>query len=95
MSIMSPKGLVPAILASIPIQMGITGGEEIQSLAYAVVLLSILICGILVIILSNDPLAIGYLKNILGQKESENEDSESTSDLVKPMNLDSKTTEEE
>jgi Na+:H+ antiporter len=71
MSIMAPKGLVPAILASIPIQYGMAGGESIQMLSFAVVLLSILICSILVIILSKNPLKIGYLKNILGHEEEE------------------------
>jgi NhaP-type Na+/H+ or K+/H+ antiporter len=69
MSIMTPKGLVPAILASIPIQYGIAGGESIQMLSFAVVLLSILICSILVIILSKNPFKIGYLKKVLGQEE--------------------------
>ena len=69
MSIMAPKGLVPAILASIPIQYGMAGGENIQMLSFAVVLLSILICSILVIILSKNPLKIGYLTKVLGEKE--------------------------
>ena len=71
MSIMAPKGLVPAILASIPIQYGLAGGENIQMLAFAVVLLSILICSILVIILSKNPLKINYLKKVLGHEEEE------------------------
>lgn len=69
MSIMAPKGLVPAILASIPIQYGMKGGDNIQMLAFAVVLLSILICSILVIILSKNPLKINYLKKVLGYHE--------------------------
>ncbi len=71
MSVMAPKGLVPAILASIPIQYGMAGGESIQMLAFAVVLLSILICSILVIILSKNPTKIGYLSKVLGKKEEE------------------------
>jgi len=69
MAIMAPKGLVPAILASIPIQYGLAGGESIQMLSFAVVLLSIIICSILVIILSKNPLKIGYLKNVLKYEE--------------------------
>ena len=72
---MAPKGLVPAILASIPIQYGMTGGDSIQMLSFAVVLLSILICSILVIILSKNPLKIGYLTKVLGAEE-EVEDSQ-------------------
>ena len=61
MGIMTPKGLVPAVLASLPLQM-IQSGEitsmsedsarDMQGLAYAVVLLSILICALLVIFFS-------------------------------------------
>ena len=77
MSIMAPKGLVPAILASMPIQYGLTGGEDIQMLSFAVVLLSILICSILVIILSKNSLKFNYLNNILkGKSEEELDHSE-------------------
>ena len=71
MSIMAPKGLVPAILASMPIQYGLTGGEDVQMLSFAVVLLSILICSILVIILSKNSLKFNYLNNILKGKSAE------------------------
>lgn len=67
MSIMSPKGLVPAVLASIPAFMGLKGGEVIQDLGYAVVFVSILICSLLVIILDNDPLF--FLKVFKKKKE--------------------------
>ena len=73
MSIMAPKGLVPAILASIPIQYGIAGGEDIQMLSFAVVLLSILICSILVIVLSKNPFKIVYLKKVFNQNEEDQE----------------------
>ncbi len=76
MSIMAPKGLVPAILASIPIQYGLAGGESIQMLSFAVVLLSIIICSILVIILSQNPFKIGYLKTVLGHQEEEGNSTE-------------------
>lgn len=58
MSIMTPKGLVPAVLASLPLQFGIIGGERIQDLGFAIVLFSILICSILVIIISKEPLFV-------------------------------------
>jgi NhaP-type Na+/H+ or K+/H+ antiporter len=51
MSIMSPKGLVPAVLASIPLYMGISGGDIIQEVAYAVVFTSILVISLLVMIM--------------------------------------------
>lgn len=51
MTIMSPKGLVPAVLASIPLYMGIQGGDLIQELTYAVVFVSILITSMLVMMM--------------------------------------------
>ena len=51
MSVMSPKGLVPAVLASLPLFMGIAGGELIQEVAYAVVFVSIMICSLLVMMI--------------------------------------------
>ena len=56
MSVLTPKGLVPAVLASIPMQLGLPFGEKLMDLGYAVVLFSIIICSVLVIILSKDPL---------------------------------------
>lgn len=50
MSIMTPKGLVPAVLASLPLFMGIAGGHLIQEVAYAVVFVSIMICSLLVMV---------------------------------------------
>ena len=81
MSIMAPKGLVPAILASIPIQLGLAGGKDIQDLSYAVVLLSIVICSGMVIMLSSNPFSIGYLSTIFGKDEEE-----TSEDHVQPYN---------
>jgi len=55
MSVMSPKGLVPAVLASLPLQRGLPHGEIILDLGYSIVLFSIIICSVLVIILSINP----------------------------------------
>ena len=62
MSIMTPKGLVAAVLASIPLQQGLANGETIMDLGYSIVLFSIIICSVLVIILSKDPL---FLKKVV------------------------------
>ena len=56
MSVMTPKGLVPAVLASLPLQQGLINGDIIMDLGYSIVLFSIVICSVLVIILSKDPL---------------------------------------
>jgi potassium/hydrogen antiporter len=55
MSAMTPKGLVPAVLASLPLQRGYNHGEVILDLGYSIVLFSIVICSVLVIILSYNP----------------------------------------
>jgi len=48
MAIMVPKGLAAAVLASIPFQQGITGGELIKNVTYGVVLLSIVLTSFLI-----------------------------------------------
>ncbi|MEX2369499.1 MAG: cation:proton antiporter [Bacteroidales bacterium] len=55
MSVMTPKGLVPAVLASLPLQRGLANGEIILDLGYSIVLFSIVICSALVIVLSIKP----------------------------------------
>ncbi len=55
MAVMTPKGLVPAILASLPLQRGLPHGEIILDLGYSIVLFSIIICSLLVILLSLKP----------------------------------------
>jgi NhaP-type Na+/H+ or K+/H+ antiporter len=47
-SVMVPKGLASAVLASVPLSRGLPGGETVQSFAYMVVLFSILATALLV-----------------------------------------------
>jgi len=47
-AIMIPKGLATAVLASIPLQQGVEGGELIRNLAYIMVLASIVLSALLV-----------------------------------------------
>lgn len=47
MSIMVPKGLAAAVLAGMPMQMGIPGGETVKNITYAVVLFSIIFTSVL------------------------------------------------
>jgi NhaP-type Na+/H+ or K+/H+ antiporter len=47
-ALMVPKGLAAAVLASMPQQYGVPGGEKIQAIAYAVVLLSIALTALLI-----------------------------------------------
>jgi len=55
MSVLTPKGLVPAVLASLPMQRGLAHGEIILDLGYSIVLFSIVICSLLVILISVKP----------------------------------------
>lgn len=54
---MAPKGLAAAALAAVPLQRGIAGGEQIQDIAYSVVLLSVLGTSALLFLLSRTPLS--------------------------------------
>ena len=47
-SMMAPKGLAAAVLAGLPLQYGVTGGETIRDTTYMVVLVSIALCALLV-----------------------------------------------
>lgn len=60
MAIMVPKGLAAAVLASIPFQQGIIGGELIKSVTYGVVLLSIVMTSVLVLLLEKTKLSNAY-----------------------------------
>jgi NhaP-type Na+/H+ or K+/H+ antiporter len=61
MAIMVPKGLAAAVLASMPLQMGIASGELIQGVVYSVILFSIVLCSVLVFMMDKTPLASYYL----------------------------------
>ena len=53
MSGIVPKGLAAAVLATIPVQQGLPGGELIQSIVFAVILFSITITSIMVPVLEH------------------------------------------
>jgi NhaP-type Na+/H+ or K+/H+ antiporter len=57
MAIMVPKGLAAAALASLALQQGITGGDIIQNVTFAVVLFSIIITSILIFLLYRTPVS--------------------------------------
>ena len=56
-SVMVPKGLAAAVLASVPLRMGLPGGETVQDFAYMVVLFSILTTALLVPVLRRPAVA--------------------------------------
>lgn len=51
MSVVIPRGLASAVVAAIPFQQGISGGETIQSIAYAIILCSIIFTSVLVFLI--------------------------------------------
>jgi len=55
MAFMVPKGLAAAVLASLPFQYGMPGGEYIQNITYATVLLSIVLNSLMVFLHSRYP----------------------------------------
>lgn len=55
MSMMVPKGLAAAVLASLPLQAGVPGGELIQNITYSAVLISIVINSILIFANAKSP----------------------------------------
>nr|BCX01569.1 MAG: sodium:proton antiporter [Bacteroidota bacterium] len=48
MAVMIPKGLAPAVLASIPLQRGLPQGEVIQEVTYAVILFTVVFTSLLI-----------------------------------------------
>ncbi|MFC1872948.1 cation:proton antiporter [Chloroflexota bacterium] len=60
MAIMVPKGLAAVVLAYIPLQAGVTGGETIKNIIYGVVLLSIVLTSIMVLLMERTRVADFY-----------------------------------
>ena len=56
MAVMLPKGLAAVVLASIPLQQGVAGGELIKNITYGIVLISIVLTSFLVILLEKTSL---------------------------------------
>jgi NhaP-type Na+/H+ or K+/H+ antiporter len=66
-SMMAPKGLAAAVLASLPLQYGIAGGEVIRDTTYMVVLVSISLSALLVMIYPW-PAVRGFYSRALGKQ---------------------------
>ncbi|OGO01987.1 MAG: hypothetical protein A2Y90_01135 [Chloroflexi bacterium RBG_13_52_12] len=62
MAVMVPKGLAAVVLASIPFQQGVPGGETIKNVTYGIVLFSIVLTSILVLLLEKTKLPNLYAK---------------------------------
>lgn len=62
MATMAPKGLAAAVLASIPLQQGVQGGDLIQNSTYAVILFSIIFTAVLIYLQDKTFVGKIYLK---------------------------------
>jgi cell volume regulation protein A len=62
MAVLVPKGLAALVLASIPLQQGVVGGETIKNITYGVVLFSIVLTSIFVLLLEKTKLPNLYAK---------------------------------
>ena len=102
-SMMIPKGLAAAVLATLPEQAGVPGGEAIKYITYSVVLISILITSILILLNNKKGVQkiYGYFWNNKNKKTTtENEFAEPVSnstidifDIASKNNETTKTTE--
>lgn len=70
MSVMASMGLASAVLASLPLQEGLEGGEFIRDLTYAIILVSIVLNSVLVFLLDRTPLGRVYGKLFSGFRET-------------------------
>ena len=67
-SMLAPKGLASAVLATLPLKYGIVGGELIRDITFMVVLVSISITALLVMVYPL-PLVKKIYALILGKKD--------------------------
>ena len=67
MAVMVPKGLAAVVLANLPVQQGIVGGDIIKSITYGIIVFSIIFTSILVLLLEKTPLPKFYAKILTPQ----------------------------
>lgn len=69
MSGIVPKGLAAAVLATIPVQRGIPGGETIQNVVFAVILFSIIFTSVMVPVLEKNNAVSRFYKRCFEPKQ--------------------------
>jgi NhaP-type Na+/H+ or K+/H+ antiporter len=72
MAVMGPKGLAAAVLAGVPIQMGIAQGDVMQQFTYIVVLASIVVTSVLVPQVAGGPVGV-VMNHVFGAYETHRE----------------------
>jgi NhaP-type Na+/H+ or K+/H+ antiporter len=60
MAAMIPKGLGAAVLATVPVQMGITGGDVMQTVVYSIILTSTVLTTVMVFLVDRTDVGRGY-----------------------------------
>lgn len=75
MAAMIPKGLGAAVLASLPVQQGIPGGEIIQSVVFSIILCTTLLTTVLAFLVDKTLLSsvYGWIFGVMGLGKSEQE----------------------
>ncbi|MBI5021085.1 MAG: cation:proton antiporter [Ignavibacteriales bacterium] len=79
MSVIVPKGLAAAVLASLPFQQGIEGGEFIQNITYIVILFSVIFTSVMIVLINNPAIKKyynTYFKNFHISSDTNTENSE-------------------
>jgi NhaP-type Na+/H+ or K+/H+ antiporter len=61
-SVMVPKGLAAAVLAGLPLQAGMAGGEAIQSIVFAMVFMSITLTALVIAFMDTAPMRAGLAR---------------------------------
>ncbi len=88
-SMMIPKGLAAAVLATIPEQAGIPGGEAIKYITYSVVLISISFTSVLILLSDRYPIVMKFYKMFFGASLKKGEEPvEEKSTVVKEREQD-------
>lgn len=72
MSVMSPKGLITAVLASLPLKYGLEGGEIIRDIAFSIVLISISITSVMILLVNKSNLVKNGYGKFFGPKAGMN-----------------------
>lgn len=71
-AMMIPKGLAAAVLASMPLELGLAGGEFIKNVTYATILFSIMWVSLMILLVDKSRTVRHIFAKLLGGGDSEN-----------------------
>ncbi|MDE7357047.1 MAG: hypothetical protein K2M74_01265, partial [Bacteroidales bacterium] len=71
-AMMIPKGLAAAVLASMPLELGLAGGEFIKNVTYATILFSIMWVSLMILLVDKSRTVRHIFGKLLGGGDSEN-----------------------